>query len=60
MFNAGDHVPVMVLLEVVGKAPKLAPEHIADTCVNVGVTFVFTAIVIVAIVAHWPVAGVNV
>jgi hypothetical protein len=35
----------MVLLEVVGNAAKLAPEHIADTCVNVGVVAAFTVTV---------------
>ena len=52
MFNAGDHTPVMLFVEVVGNADKLAPEHIAATCVNVGVVLLFTAIVIVAVVAH--------
>jgi hypothetical protein len=31
LFNAGDHVPVMLLFDVVGKAFKAAPEHIAAT-----------------------------
>jgi hypothetical protein len=50
----------MLFVEVVGNADKLAPEHIADTCVNVGVVLLFTEIVIVAVLAHCPVAGVNV
>ena len=29
--NAGDHVPVMLLFDVVGRAVKLAPEQIAAT-----------------------------
>jgi hypothetical protein len=33
---AGDHVPVMPLFDVVGKADNVAPEQIAETCVNVG------------------------
>jgi hypothetical protein len=41
----GDHVPVMLLFEVVGRAVKLAPEQIAATCVNVGVTIGLTTIV---------------
>ena len=49
---AGDQVPVIPLLEVVGNADKLAPEQIAATCVNVGVTFGFTVIVIDPDVAH--------
>ena len=36
LFNSGDHVPVILFVEVVGKALKLPPEHIAPTCVNVG------------------------
>jgi hypothetical protein len=43
LFIAGDQVPVILLLEVVGKADKLAPEQMAATAVKVGVTFAFTA-----------------
>ena len=60
MFKAGDHVPVMPLLEVVGNADRVAPLHIGATAVNVGVTFGFTVMVKVAVVAHCPAAGVNV
>ena len=42
LFIAGSHVPVIAFVEVVGNADKLAPEQIAVTCVNVGVTFGFT------------------
>ena len=49
---AGDHVPVIPLFDVVGNADKLAPEQIELTCVNVGVVFGFTVIVMVAVVAH--------
>ena len=52
MFKAGDHVPVMPLLDVVGKADKVAPEQIGATAVNVGVMFGFTVIVNVVVVAH--------
>ena len=52
MSKAGDHVPVIPLVEVVGNADKLAPEQIAATCVNVGVVFGVTEIVIFAIVAQ--------
>ncbi len=47
MSNAGDHVPVIgvVFVELVGKALKLPPEHIALTAVKVGVTFGVTVIV---------------
>ena len=57
---AGDHVPVIPLFEVVGNAANVAPEQIAATCANVGVTFGFTVIVIVAVVAHNPEVGVKV
>ena len=56
----GDHVPVIPLVEVVGRGLNAAPEHIAATGVNVGVIFGFTVIVSVAVVAHKPAAGVNV
>jgi len=49
---AGDHVPVIPLFDVVGNADKLAPEQIELTCVNVGVVFGFTVIVMVAVVPH--------
>ena len=58
--NAGDHKPVMPLLEVVGSGDKVAPEQIGATAVNVGVVLVLTVIVNVAVVAHWPGSGVNV
>ena len=60
LFKAGVHEPVMLLLEVVGKAARVAPEHIGATAVNVGVTLVFTVIVKVAVVAHCPGLGVKV
>ena len=50
--KAGDQVPVMPLLDVVGNGDKVAPEHIGATAVNVGVVLVFTVIVKVAVVAH--------
>ena len=60
MFNAGDHVPVIPLLEVVGRADRVVPEQIGATAVNVGVMFGLTVIVNVAVVAHCPAVGVNV
>ena len=60
LFRAGAHVPVIPLLEVVGRAVRVAPEHIAATASNVGVTFGLTVIISVAVVAHWPAVGVNV
>ena len=52
LFTAGDHVPVTELLEVVGKADSVAPEHIGVTAVNVGVIFGFTTIVKGVVTAH--------
>lgn len=61
MFNAGDHVPVIPLVDVVGKADKEAPAQMSATALNVGVAMVvFTAMVRVADVAHSPAVGVNV
>jgi hypothetical protein len=57
---AGLHVPVILLLDVVGRL-NVPPLHIGDTCVNVGVIVpLFTDIVIVVVVAHSPADGVNV
>ena len=50
----------MPLLDVVGSADKVAPEHIGATALNVGVMFGLTVIVNVAVVAHCPAAGVKV
>ena len=60
LFKLGFQVPWILLVEVVGSADKVAPEHIGATCVNVGVTLGFTTMVIVAVVAHCPALGVNV
>ena len=58
--NAGAHVPVMPLVDVVGNAVKVAPEHIGATALNVGVMFGLTVIVNVVVVAHCPAVGVKV
>jgi hypothetical protein len=58
--KAGDQVPVMPLVEVVGNADKVAPEQIGATALNVGVMFGLTVIVSVAVVAHCPAVGVKV
>jgi hypothetical protein len=60
LFKAGDHVPVIPLLDVVGNADKAAPEQIGATAVNVGVTLGLTVIVNVVVVAHCPAVGVKV
>ena len=60
LFNAGDHVPVMLLSEVVGNAAKAPPEQIAATGLKVGVAIGLTVMVNVVVDAHCPVVGVNV
>lgn len=50
--NAGDHVPVTPLFDVVGNADNAAPLQIGDTAVKVGVTFGVTVIDKVVVVAH--------
>ena len=52
MFKAGDHVPVIPLLDVVGNADNAAPEQIGAIGAKVGIRFGFTVIVIVVVVAH--------
>jgi len=52
LFRAGAQVPVMPLLEVVGRADKVAPEQIGATALKAGVTLGLTVIVNVVVVAH--------
>ena len=58
--KAGDQLPVMPLVDVVGKADKVPPEQIGATALNAGVIFGLTVIVKVVVVAHWPAVGVKV
>ena len=59
--NAGDHVPIIPLVEVVGKGDNASPIQIGATTANVGVAGVeFTTISNVVVVAHCPASGVNV
>ena len=60
LFKAGDHVPLIPLLETVGKGVMAAPEQTAATALNVGVTLGFTVIVKVVVVAHCPGVGIKV
>ncbi len=60
LFKAGDQVPVMPLVDVVGNAAKGVPEHMAATGLNVGVVPGVTVMVKVVVVAHWPTLGVKV
>lgn len=60
MFKAGVQIPVIPLVDVVGRAANAVPEQIGATAVKVGVTFGFTVIVNVVVTAHCPALGVNV
>lgn len=60
LFNAGDHVPVIPFISVVGKALNAPPEQIGDTAAKIGVAFGKTLMVIVVVVAHCPASGVKV
>ena len=57
---AGDHVPVIPFVEVVGSVGAAAPEQIGATAAKVGVTFGLTVTIKVVFVAHCPAVGVNV
>lgn len=58
--SAGDHIPVMPFVDVVGSALTASPAQMDPTGVNAGVTFELTVMVIVAVVAHCPASGINV
>jgi hypothetical protein len=60
LFSAGDHEPLIPLVEVVGKEANVPPEQIGATAVKVGVIFGFTVITKVVVVAHCPAVGVKV
>ena len=57
---AGLHVPVILLVDVVGNRGAVAPEHIAATASNVGMMLGLTVMLTVVVVAHWPALGANV
>jgi hypothetical protein len=59
LFTAGDHVPEIPFNDDAG-SDNGSPLQIGATCVNVGVMFGLTVTLIVAVVAHAPVVGVNV
>jgi len=58
----GDHVPVIPLLEVVGKAGTVAPAQTVRLVPKLksGVMFGLTITVRLVPFAHWPLEGVNV
>ena len=55
----GFHVPLMLLLDVVGSAGGVAPWHKGPIVVNVGVTELLMTTLMVAVIAH-PLDGVKV
>ena len=57
---AGDQVPVIPLVDVVGKIGATLPLQIGVIALNVGVTFGLTVTVTVVVVAHCPAVGVKV
>ena len=60
LWSAGAHVPEIPLLDVVGNAAKVSPEQIGAIAVKLGVTWEFTVMVKVVVVAHCPAFGVKV
>jgi hypothetical protein len=50
--KAGDQVPVMPLVDVVGSAASAPPGQIGATALNVGLMLELTVIVSVVVVAH--------
>ena len=60
MFIAGDQVPVTPLLEVVGKFAIVSPEQIGEIAGAKEAVNGLIVIVIVLLVAHCPILGVNV
>ena len=49
---AGLHVPVILLVDVVGRVGAVAPEQIGTIAVNVGTMFGLTVTLKVIVVAH--------
>jgi hypothetical protein len=60
LFIAGDQVPLIPLVEVVGNGGIISPEQYGPTDANVGVIFGSIIIVKVVVVAQAPDVGVNV
>ena len=60
MLTAGTHVPVIPLVDVVGRTGAAAPLQIEGTAVKVGVINGLTVTVKVVDVAHNPAVGVKV
>ena len=60
MIVAGDHVPVIPLVELAGRAGATEFRHSGPIWVNEGSTAGVTVIVRVAVEAHIPASGVKV
>ena len=60
LLSAGVHMPVILLVDIVGNGVRVAPAQIGATALKVGVIFGLTVIVNVVVVAHCPIVGVNV
>ena len=60
LFNAGDQLPLIPLVEMFGNGASMLPEQMAAIAVNVGLINGSTVIVNVAEAAHCPAVGVNV
>ena len=52
LFIAGDQVPRIPFVEVVGRSASVAPEQIGATVSNVGATLGFTVMVKSVVVPH--------
>ena len=57
---AGDHVPLIPLVEVAGKIGTVPPLQIAASAGKLGVILGLTVCVSIAVVAHCPASGVKV
>ena len=57
---AGFQIPVIPLIEVNGNAGATEFWHSGPIAANVGVIWLVTTILNVAVVPHWPASGVNV
>ena len=56
----GSHVPVIPLVDVVGRTGATLPAHIGAIVLNVGIMLELMLTVKVAIVPHCPASGVKV
>ena len=57
---AGDHVPVILFVELLGNVLIVVPEQNGPTCVKTGLVLGVIIILIVCVVAQSPAVGVQV